>query len=141
MTVTVGPYKNGKATYEVKVSQATAESGMYRTILQEKAYEDVADENTANPIEMDKPIDMRVMARRILHTVIYPAMIAASEPVNGFKEWPISFDEYAKLPEPFIIEWENAVFEANPHWTPKKPETKAETDEQEKKVPDSSQKS
>ena len=131
---TVGPFKNGKATYELKVFQADAEMGMYRTMLQESA---IAEENARK----EQDTDLRSVSRRILHTLLYPAMVAASEPVKGFDEWPITFDEYRKLPEPLIIEWEEKVFTLNSHWQPQQQKTKAEIEEQEKKVPDSSPKS
>jgi len=134
-SVTVGPFKNGKATYELKVLEADAEMGMYRTMLQETA---IAEEQA---LMKDGATDLRAVSRRILHTLMYPAMIAASEPVSGFDEWPITFDEYRKLPEPLIIEWEEKVFSLNAHWQPKSEPTKQEVEEQEKKVLDSSPKS
>ena len=133
--VTVGPYQNGKAVYEVRIVQADAEIGMYRTMLQENA---IAAEDLALKNAPEGATDLRSVSRRILHTVLYPSMIAASEPVQGFKTWPISFEEYAKLPEPFIIEWEEKVFTLNSHWQPQTIPSKAEIEEQEKKVPNSS---
>lgn len=132
-TLKVGPYKNGKATYTLRVSEADAEMGMYRTLLQEEA---IAAEND---LALDgQGLDLRAASRRILHTIMYPAMIAASEPLSGFKDWPISFEEYKKLPEPLIIEWEEKVFTLNAHWQPRAESTPAEIEEQEKKVPSSS---
>ena len=117
--------------YKIKVVEADAETGMLRTILQEDA---IAQENVAggsNP-------DIRAVSRRILHTILYPAMIAASEPIKGFESWPISFDEYRKLPEQLVILWEEKVFGLNKHW---QPVNNVDTGEQEKKVPNSSPKS
>lgn len=138
-SVTVGPYQNGKARYELRVSEADGEIGMYKSLLQDTATREENLKSDALPEE--QRIDLRLIGRRIHHTMIYPALIAASEPVNGFDEWPIPFDECIKLPEPFLIEWEDKVFTANPHWKPKPPETKADVDELEKKVPRSSPKS
>lgn len=98
--------------YELTVGVANAESGMYRTLLIEQAQ---AEEGGVMG-------DLKALSRRLLHTVLYPSMIAATEEWKGFDKWPISFDDYCKLPEPFVMEWEVAVFELNKHWQPKVPE-------------------
>jgi len=102
--------------YELTISVANAESGMYRTLLIEQAQ---AEES------LEKDTDLKALSRRLLHTILYPSMIAAVEEQKGFAEWPVSFTEFRKLPEPFMIEWEQAVFSLNGHWQPKLPEEPA----------------
>jgi hypothetical protein len=102
--------------YELTIGIANAESGMYRTLLIEQAQ---AEESTS----LDA--DLKGLSRRLLHTVLYPSMVAAVLEQKGFAEWPIPFSEFRKLPEPFVIEWEQAVFSLNGHWQPKLPEEPA----------------
>jgi len=102
--------------YELTIGIANAESGMYRTLLIEQAQ---AEE------EKQKDVDMKALSRRLLHTILYPSMIAAVQEQKGFAEWPVPFAEFRKLPEPFVIEWEQAVFALNGHWQPKLPEEPA----------------
>lgn len=102
--------------YELTITVADAESGMYRTLLIEQAQAEEAKETD---------VDLKSLSRRLLHTVLYPSMIAAVEEQKGFKEWPVSFTEFKSLPEPFVMEWEKAVFSLNGHWQPKLPEEPA----------------
>jgi hypothetical protein len=106
--------------YELTIGIANAESGMYRTLLIEQAQA----EEAAN-IAADFASDLKSLSRRLLHTILYPSMIAAVKEQKGFAEWPIPFDEFRELPEPFMIEWEQAVFSLNGHWQPKLPEEPA----------------
>jgi hypothetical protein len=99
--------------YELTVDVANAESGMYRTLLIEQAQAE----------EGETMGDLKALSRRLLHTILYPSMIAATVEQKGFDIWPIPFDEYCKLPEMFMIEWETTVFELNKHWQPKVPES------------------
>lgn len=132
-------YKNGSKVYSVRVLEADGEIGMYRSMLASQAEREENAIFAALPA--DKLADLRMIGRRIAHTMIYPALVAASEPVSGFKDWPLTFEQYIHMPEVFLAEWEEKVFAANPHWKPKPPETKADVEEQEKKVPRSSPKS
>jgi hypothetical protein len=102
--------------YELTIGIANAESGMYRTLLIEQAQAEEAEQ---------KDVDMKALSRRLLHTILYPSMIAAVQEQKGFAEWPVPFGEFRKLPEPCVIEWEQAVFALNGHWQPKLPEEPA----------------
>jgi hypothetical protein len=114
--------------FELTIGIADAESGMYRTLLIEQAQ--------AEEKEL-KDMDMKALSRRLLHTILYPSMIAAVIEQKGFAEWPVSFGEFKKLPEPFVMEWEQAVFSLNGHWQPKLPEEPAKV---QKKQTNSTQK-
>jgi hypothetical protein len=102
--------------YELTIGIADAESGMYRTLLIEQAQSEEAELKDA---------DLKALSRRLLHTILYPSMIAAVLEQKGFEEWPMPFSEFRKLPEPFVMEWEQAVFSLNGHWQPKLPEEPA----------------
>lgn len=102
--------------YELTIGIANAESGMYRTLLIEQAQSEEAEL---------KDTDLKALSRRLLHTILYPSMIAAVLEQKGFAEWPVPFGEFRQLPEPFVMEWEQAVFSLNGHWQPKLPEEPA----------------
>jgi len=85
----------------VTVSAATMLIGLRRTRLIIQAGQG----------EPDSDPDMLV-ARRI----IYPALVAAVADHAGFEAWPIPFEEFLALDEGFAAQWEQAVFELNPHW-------------------------
>jgi hypothetical protein len=70
---------------------------------------------------------------QILRLFTYPDLVAAT--VSGrisrrIQEewqplsWPLSFDDFLSLPEPFASAWENACYALNGHWLPKPPEEK-----------------
>jgi hypothetical protein len=98
--------------YKVVVQAATVSIGMYRSILINNA---VQEEDAIAPVEGN----LQYLARRILHTMIYPTLIAGTVEAEGFEHWPITFAEFAELPEEMEPLWENAVFELNPHWKAK----------------------
>lgn len=54
--------------------------------------------------------------RQLLRAVVYPDLIAPVASTQGFADWPISFEDFLELPETLVIDWENAVYELNPHW-------------------------
>jgi len=46
---------------------------------------------------------------RLLRLTSYPDLVACSDRV-------MPFDEFAAMPDAFLVEWEAAVQELNPHW-------------------------
>ena len=76
------------------------------------------------------------LAIRLVRLYTYPACIAATAKRKGFSEWPISFEDFCKLPEEFVVEWERSAYRQNPHWMPKLPESEEETEV--KNVPEES---
>jgi len=97
--------------------------GIFKTILEQQAQEDEDKAAVANPVD---PNDLRRVSLRVLHLMMYPALVAAVTTQEGFDHWPITFDEFRTLPDELIIRWEEAVGKVNPHWRPKVVETKAE---------------
>lgn len=83
------------------VVRATARIGMARYILANKGFK----ENEAEPDE----------ALKLLRVMVYPDLIAATTTVTGMK-FPLEFEEFIELPEDFINQWADAVYEVNPHW-------------------------
>jgi hypothetical protein len=104
--------------YSVTVRPATVAIGMYRSVLINQAVQEEGE-----PSEGD---DLQTFARRILHTMIYPSLIAATVKAEGFEHWPLTFSEFQELPEQFEASWEVAVYNHNQHWKPKVPPTEAE---------------
>src|SRR3990172_4408689 len=99
--------------YKVTVTVADAEMGMYRTLLIEQAQ---AEEDEAEKTAPRSETNLKGFAKRLLHTILYPSLIAAVVDHEGFEIWPVPFTVFAKLPEPLVIEWETAVFDLNKHW-------------------------
>lgn len=103
-------------TYRVVVGEATAKAGMIRSVLAANALEE---ENA-----LGTPGTIEASARRIMHIVLYPALVAAVVEHSGFDKWPLDFNEFCELPESFVIEWEEATYALNPHWLPRNQEAK-----------------
>jgi hypothetical protein len=88
--------------------------GMLRSVLVGNA------SNGLNPADDSLDGDaLSQTARWIMRRVLYPALIAATVEHN-FDHWPISFEEFQELPEPFEIAWEEATYDLNPHWRVRK---------------------
>jgi hypothetical protein len=49
----------------------------------------------------------------------YPDLVAAAREISisGIEGEP-TFDQFCQLPEAFVIQWESAVYDLNPHWLP-----------------------
>jgi len=122
-------YKDDDLDVRLTINRATVRIGMMRTLLQEKARvaaherspEAITDDELWNDIELWSQINF------------FPSLIAATSDAKGFEEWPPTYEQFLELPELLVMEWESAVFELNPHWRPKLPETDAELDEVKKK--------
>lgn len=93
------------------VRSANVEIGMYRNMLADQARAEEAERG-------ELPAgDLLEISRRVLHTMIYPSLIAATVEHEGI-DWPITFDAFRELDEPFEAQWEKAVYALNPHWLP-----------------------
>lgn len=111
---------------DVEVTRANVRRGMVRTILA----------TTGKALYEETPVinDTEKFGEFLLRISTYPDIIAATVSTRGFKEWPISFEEYLDLPEEFAGKWESAAYRLNPSWLP----SKEEKEEAEKKVKKSS---
>lgn len=102
---------------DVTVAQADIRRGMMRTRLRSQAAE----------YKDDDP-DLR-----LLRLFTYPDVMAGTvsimfdpdaepEQIDRWQQiievWPPPFEQFARLPEPLGIAWENAVYRCNPHWLP-----------------------
>ncbi len=111
--------------YKVVVSESSAEIGFYRTVLADSAFQ----EESLKDLDVS---DLKALSRRLLHTMLYPAMIASVIEHEGFDSWPITFEEFANLPETFEARWETATYELNPHWRPQDLEDSSKEEDQKK---------
>jgi hypothetical protein len=91
--------------YKITVGEATTLQGMRRTswrLQNNEKYQDSPDD-----------------AIKILSFFTYPDLMAAVVDSEGFGDlWPISFDVFLTLPDRLVMQWEQAVYRLNPHWTP-----------------------
>jgi len=116
-------YKDDQYNVTLTVKQATVLDGMTRSVLIAQMFAQPIDEN----ITEEKARFRRVL---LLHT--YPACIAATDFKNGKAKKKltaeIASEDFLRLPDSLVYEWEKAVFELNPHWeVGKKPTKKEET--------------
>ena len=125
-------YNDDGLNVTLKITRANGESGTYRTLLMEQAREQENGKDIGN--------DLRRLGNYLTHLFVYPSLIAAVDEAQGFAEWPLSFEDYLKLPEAFLMAWEAKVWELNPHWQPKAPgEEQAQSEADQKKAPGSAQ--
>jgi len=96
----------------VTVTEATALVGMRRTRLKLEAHQ--ADEQDVD--------------RRWLHELTYADLVACVVASDGFDPWPPVFDDFVELPDAFVVRWETAVYDLNPHWLPQKTEAAEKKD-------------
>lgn len=106
--VEVVEYQDENQSVTLTVSEATVLIGLKRTRLK---------------LEQDK-IEEPDPDRRLLRVITYPDLMAATVEADGFKAWPVTFDEFIELPEPLAIHWEEAVYRLNPHWLPPRTQEK-----------------
>jgi hypothetical protein len=57
----------------------------------------------------------------------YPDLMAAAREISisGIEGDP-TFDQFCQLPEAFVVQWESAVYDLNPHWLPQGNDEKKE---------------
>jgi hypothetical protein len=83
------------------ISEATVLIGMRRTRIR---------------LEMEKA-DEPDLDRKLLGLYTYPDLVAATIQAEGLP-WPPEFEAFLELPDALVAQWENAVYELNPHWLP-----------------------
>lgn len=117
-------YKDGDQAITVTVARANALMGMQRSIA---SYEGVKDEIDQ---EAPGPANPQQQAARVLRSVTYPDLTACTVEARGIP-WPLTFEDFCELPDDFIVHWERAAYQVNPHWNPS---GRANEAEQEKKA-------
>lgn len=101
-------------TARLEIREATTLMGMRRGQLMAEAKDE------SDPLVW--------FARRFM----YPDCLACSEgEIGGKPVSELTFDEYLALPDRITEAWLAAVYEVNPHWQPRLPET---PEKQEKKA-------
>jgi hypothetical protein len=103
-------YQDESMTVRLVVRPANTQIGMLRTLLIDTARQE---ERARGELQEG---DLNELSRRILHTIVYPALIAATIEHEGFETWPLPFDQFIELPEPLEAAWEEAAYALNPHW-------------------------
>lgn len=94
--------------YRVVVSEASVMMGLERQRLVTEAKLD------------ELPVELQLLA-----VSSYPDCISCVIEHQGFEEWPVSFEVWGnEIPNKFVKQWEDAVYELNPHWLPQLSATK-----------------
>lgn len=104
-------YHDDDLSVRLVVRSATVQIGMKRTLIAEQARKEENERGELPEGDIDE------LSRRILHTIIYPSLIAATVEHEGL-DWPLSFEAFRELPEKLESQWELAVYELNEHWRP-----------------------
>ncbi|MFA5416892.1 MAG: hypothetical protein WC341_00400 [Bacteroidales bacterium] len=91
------------------ISRATARAGVQRYLLASRGKEF----NDKNP-ESD-------LATQILRVTLYPDLMSTTEIMNGLPK-DLSFEDFIELPESFVNQWGDTVYQLNPDWRPELPE-------------------
>jgi hypothetical protein len=125
-----GEGEKGKAgEISVTIQEANAVIGLKRKLLSSEAFTlDPNNKGEMIPVEEDH-------VRHMLRVLDYPNFVAPVVEIHGLPD-PITFEDFANLPEEWLDRWSEAVYTLNPHWLNK---PKTETDE--KKVQSSGKKS
>jgi len=123
-------YVNGKTTYRVVVTEATALVGMKRTILQGQAQGYLDSVRTEDgdgkgkgkgKAADDRPVRsaLEVSALGVLAIWTYPALMAAASELDGGDLGPtMGMEAFIALPDALVDDWVEATYELNPHWLP-----------------------
>lgn len=111
----------------LQIARANGSIGTYRTLLMQKA-------NEAETDHVPAPDDLYALGNYLTHLFVYPSLIAAVVSAKGLPHWPLPFEEYMQMPEGLLMAWEAKVWEMNPHWQPKAPDTEKPSEEDQKKA-------
>ena len=112
MTQKVLTYKDENYNVDITVRQATVADGIHRSVLVAQMYTLPAVTDTKLASES------RITRLLLLHT--YPACLSVStfkhrKSVKKLEE-DMSTDAFLALPDVMVFQWEQIVFELNPHW-------------------------
>ena len=105
-------FTKGDSTWSLQLSEATALIGMKRSVAR-----------ASNRLSQSGEL-----ASSVLRGITYPDLTSCVVEASGFDEWPISYDDFAQLPEQLVMLWEAAAYDLNPHWLPEIEGEEAETD-------------
>ena len=82
---------------------------------------------------MDKQTGVQANAMRITASVLYPDLLGAVVEAEGLDLDELSVAQFMELPDTLVTQWENATYEAIPHWAPMFGEDEAQEEAAEKK--------
>ena len=91
------------------IKRATTRTGIKRSLMIFAAM-DAHEKNVTNKAEEDE-------VAFVLSYRTMPDLIAGTESVEGM-EYPITIEQLMDLPEEFVTNWIQAIYEVNPHWNP-----------------------
>lgn len=127
MTTKVIQFKDDEYDVTLTVRSATVLDGMTRSVLIAQIF--------AQPFDASKA-EIKARLRRVLLIHTHPACIAVTDFENReakkVLDATLTSEDFLGLPEVLVLEWENVVFELNPHWEAErssKKETKGEAAE------------
>jgi len=117
MRTKIVTYQDDNLAVELTVTEATVLVGMRRTRL--KLQGDAIEKEDVGKGTYDSD-------RHLLRVTIYPDLVAATIDAHGLPSWPLAFEDFLNLPEALWVQWEDAVYDLNPHWLPSEAKTPEE---------------
>jgi len=153
-------YQDAEVSAELTIGRANYRMGLVHSSLIDSARERLFPKKKTEQDKEKKPEPPRYDEDYWIGLFSYPALCAGtvkgvialtpkayttvvdgqSMEVSGCSQYNldlhnhITWEQYEDLPEELVTQWENAVFELNPHWLPAKPK-----DEQKKAVGESTE--
>ena len=104
----------------ISVRQATVLDGMRRAIL----------DIEASAESLDLVEEKHAGYLRFMVSEVYPSCMASIESIENGEDAEkklskeMSFDDFASLPDALFQQWQKVVYDLNPHWVYRRPETK-----------------
>lgn len=134
----------------VTVSEADVLTGMQHTMLinearamlqAEKKQEEPDEQDAGKPEEKsdkdkkddDLPLGGAKLALFLIRRYTWPNCKAPTISSKGFDHTTLTFDEFCKLPEAFVAQWEAAALDLNSHWKLQVEDEKDEEEQEEEK--------
>jgi len=114
-------YRDDEYDVVFTIRQATVLDGMRRSILEIEAM--------AETLELDLVQEKHAGYLRFMVSEVYPSCLAAVENIENGEDAEkklskdMSFSEFAALPDALFQQLQKVVYELNPHWVYRRPET------------------
>jgi hypothetical protein len=123
-------FETEKLKFKATVATATILIGMKRSMLKNDMRKIIGPEKPFLDLSDEDYVRLFIYPDIIVATVEFEGKYMDGEVWKSF-EWPMSFETFLTLPEAPAAQWQNAIYELNPHWLPA-PENTSEQKKKEK---------
>lgn len=128
-------YRDDEFDVLITVRAARVKDGIRRTLIMNEQLSTNLGEEVARHVEAPKgeegetlplaPLGAGTIGIRLLRMYTYPACVCSVDKIENLdptkKELSpdISIEDFLELPDALVMIWEQAAYEANPHWLPR----------------------